>query len=59
MLNLPMRIPGSRPFRPPSQKERPNREQSWDNRFHLGKIPEYNAQPDKLPNPKPRKSARK
>ena len=54
-----MRIPGSRPFRPPSQKERPNREQSWDNRFHLGKIPEYNAQPDKLPNPKPRKIRKK
>ena len=59
MLKLPVRIPGSRPFRPPSQKERPNREQSWDNRFHLGKIPEYNAEQDKLANPKPRKIRKK
>ena len=47
-MNIPMRIPGSRPFRPPSQKDKPIREQSWDNRFHLGKIPEYNPTQDKF-----------
>lgn len=47
MIYPNVRIPGSRPFRPPSQKEKPVREQSWDNRFHLGKIPEYNAMQDR------------
>jgi hypothetical protein len=59
MLNAPIRIPGSRPFRLPSSKEKPAREQSWDNRFHLGKIPEYNAMQDRYIDPnklrKPRK----
>jgi hypothetical protein len=41
-----VRIAGSRPFRPPSQKPRAPREESWDNRFHLGKIPDYNALQD-------------
>ena len=41
-----VRIPGSRPFRPSSQKPKPPREQSWDNRFHLGKIPDYDAMHD-------------
>ena len=41
-----VRIPGSRPFRPPSQKPKQPREQSWDNRFHLGKMPEYDAAQD-------------
>ena len=47
MNHLPIRVPGSRPFRLSSQKEKPVREQSWDNRFHLGKIPDYNALQDK------------
>lgn len=42
-----LRIPGSRPFRPSPKKELHIREQSWDNRFHLGQIPEYNAFKDK------------
>ena len=41
-----VRIPGSRPFRPSSQKPKEPREQSWDSRFHLGKIPEYDATHD-------------
>lgn len=51
MLYPNVRIAGSRPFRQPSQKPPQPREQSWDNRFHLGRIPEYNAAQD--PNVKP------
>jgi hypothetical protein len=38
-----IRIPGSRPHKLSPKKGKKQREQSWDNRFHLGKIPEYNA----------------
>lgn len=41
-----LRIPGSRPHKLSPKKEKKIREQSWDNRFHLGKIPEYNAVAD-------------
>lgn len=42
-----LRIPGSRPHKISPRKEKKNkREDSWDNRFHLGKIPEYNAAVD-------------
>ena len=41
------RIPGSRPHKLSPKKEKKIREQSWDNRFYLGKIPDYNAFHDK------------
>lgn len=41
-----LRIPGSRPHKLSPKKDKKLREQSWDNRFHLGKIPEYNAVAD-------------
>ncbi|CAG9332855.1 unnamed protein product [Blepharisma stoltei] len=42
-----LRIPGARPFRRSSKHEIQVREQSWDNRFHLEKIPDYDAVRDK------------
>ena len=39
-----LRIPGARPFR--RRQEVQNREQSWDNRFHLGSLPRYDALDD-------------
>lgn len=42
-----IRISGSRLQKLSPTKVKKIREQSWDNRFHLGKIPEYNAVYDK------------
>lgn len=39
-----LRIPGARPLR--RRQEVQSREQSWDNRFHLGKLPTYDALDD-------------
>ena len=42
-----LRIPGARPIRRQTKNPRQERESSWDNRFHLGRIPDYNPQSDK------------
>lgn len=42
-----LRIPGSRPLKLSPKKDLQIREQSWDNRFHLGRIPDYNALQDR------------
>ena len=46
-----VRVPGSRPVKLSPKKEKQVREQSWDNRFHLGRIPDYNAFHDRYLNP--------
>lgn len=42
-----LRIPGARPFRRSSKQEVVVREQSWDSRFHLDRLPVYDANRDK------------
>ncbi|CAG9325229.1 unnamed protein product [Blepharisma stoltei] len=42
-----LRIPGARPFRRSSKHDIQMREQSWDSRFHLDKLPDYDANKDR------------